>query len=94
VVRQAGLEPVYALMIGGVYNGKAIDRHLFQFAAGKNEIVVEPPVYDKGLHIPWAITPVTQGRMTSHLPTIFLICPIRFSQKSSFRCENSTALSI
>ena len=48
VVRQAGLEPVYALMIGGVYNGKAIDRHLFQFAAGKNEIVVEPPVYDKG----------------------------------------------
>lgn len=48
LVRQAGLEPVNALMIGGVYQGKAIDRHLFRFTAGKNEIVIEPPVYNKG----------------------------------------------
>jgi hypothetical protein len=48
LVRQAGLEPVYALMIGGVYQGKAIDRQLFKFTAGKNEIIIEPPVYDKG----------------------------------------------
>src|ERR1035441_7751565 len=48
VVRSAGLEPVDALMIGGVYRGKAIDRHLFRFSAGKHEIVVEQPVYDKG----------------------------------------------
>lgn len=48
VVRDAGLEPVDALMIGGVYGGKAIDRHLFRFSAGKHEIVVEQPVYDKG----------------------------------------------
>ena len=48
LIRQASLEPVYAHMIGGVYNGKAIDRHLFRFTAGKNEIVIEPPVYNKG----------------------------------------------
>jgi hypothetical protein len=48
LVRQAGLEPVDAILIGGVYNGKAIDRHLFHFSAGRHEIIVEPPVYDKG----------------------------------------------
>lgn len=48
LVRDAGLKPVPARMIGGVYNGKAIDRHLFTFAAGKHEIVVEPPVYNRG----------------------------------------------
>ena len=46
-VREAGLVPVDALMIGGVYRGKAIDRHLFQFKAGRNKIVIEPPVYHK-----------------------------------------------
>lgn len=48
LVTAAGLEPVYALMIGGVYQGKAIDRHLFNFGAQKHTIVVEPPVYNKG----------------------------------------------
>jgi len=48
LVRQAGLEPVNALMIGGVYMGKAVDRHLFRFTAGKNDIIIEPPVYNKG----------------------------------------------
>lgn len=47
-VRDAGLVPVDALMIGGVYMGKAIDRHLFRFSAGRNTIVIEPPVYNKG----------------------------------------------
>lgn len=46
-VRDAKLIPVDALMIGGVYQGKAIDRHLFRFKAGKNKIVIEPPVYNK-----------------------------------------------
>ncbi len=49
LVRDAGLEPVEAVLIGGVYQGKAIDRHLFRFGAGKQEIVIEPPVYSKGL---------------------------------------------
>jgi hypothetical protein len=48
VVRDAGLDPVDALMIGDVYCGKAIDRHLFHFSAGRHEIIVEQPVYDKG----------------------------------------------
>ncbi|NEW83785.1 MAG: hypothetical protein GZ094_15660 [Mariniphaga sp.] len=47
LVIEAGFEPVDALMIGGVYQGKAIDRHLFQFKAGKNTIIIEPPVYNK-----------------------------------------------
>lgn len=47
LVKAAGLEPVYALMIGGVYQGKAVDRHLFKFGAQKHTIVVEPPVYNK-----------------------------------------------
>ena len=47
LVREAGFEPVDALMIGGVYQGKAIDRHMFQFKAGKNTIIIEPPVYNK-----------------------------------------------
>ncbi len=48
LIKAAGLEPVYALMIGGVYQGKAVDRHVFKFKAQKNTIVVEPPVYNKG----------------------------------------------
>ncbi|MFC1717696.1 hypothetical protein ACFL6S_28805 [Candidatus Poribacteria bacterium] len=47
-VSEAGHDPVPALMIGGVYNGKAIDRHLFSFTPEKHEIVIEPPVYNKG----------------------------------------------
>lgn len=47
LVREAGFEPTDALMIGGVYRGKAIDRHLFAFQAGKHTIVIEPPVYNK-----------------------------------------------
>ena len=48
LVTQAKLEPVPALLIGGVYDGKAIDRHVFTFTPGRHEIVIEPPVYNKG----------------------------------------------
>lgn len=34
-----------AVMIGGAYKGKAIDRHLFAFTAARHEIVLEPPVF-------------------------------------------------
>jgi hypothetical protein len=44
--KNAGTEP--ALMIGGAYRGRAIDRHLFRFNAGPQEIVIEPPVYNRG----------------------------------------------
>jgi hypothetical protein len=47
LVQQMGLDPVDALMIGGVYKGKAIDRFLFEFTPNKHSIVVEPPVYNK-----------------------------------------------
>jgi len=36
MVRKAGLEPVYAVMIGGAYRGKAIDRHVFRFEARRS----------------------------------------------------------
>ena len=49
LVRDAGFEPVEAVLIGGVYQGKAVDRHLFRFTAGRHEIVIEPPVYSKEL---------------------------------------------
>ncbi len=49
LVRHAGLTPVEAVLIGGVYRGKAVDRHLFRFTATRQEIVIEPPVYSKGL---------------------------------------------
>ena len=55
MVERVGLKPEPAVMIGGAYDGKAIDRHLFAFAAEKHEIVIEPPIYDKGF-------PVTRGR--------------------------------
>ncbi len=48
IVRGEGLGPVDALMIGGVYRGKAIDRHVFTFEARPQEIVIEPPVYNRG----------------------------------------------
>jgi len=34
-----------AVMIGGAYRGKAVDRHLYSFSAGRHSIIVEPPVY-------------------------------------------------
>ena len=37
-----------AVMIGGAYRGKAIDRTLYSFSAGRHTIVVEPPVYSTG----------------------------------------------
>lgn len=49
MVQEAGLEPVAAVMMGGVFRGKAIDRHLFRFSAGPQSVVIEPPVYSKGL---------------------------------------------
>ncbi len=48
MVKSAGLEPEPARLIGGVYLGKAIDRHLFTFTPSKHEIIIEPPVYSKG----------------------------------------------
>jgi hypothetical protein len=47
IVEQAGLKPEYAVMIGGVYQGKAIDRFLYAFTAQQQEIIVEPPVYNQ-----------------------------------------------
>ena len=49
MVKGAGLTPVDAIMIGGAYQGKAIDRHVFAFKPGRHEIIVEPPVYNKAL---------------------------------------------
>lgn len=47
-VKSAGLQPVEALMIGGVYDGRAIDRHLYTFTAKKHQVIIEPPVYNRG----------------------------------------------
>ena len=47
LVEEMGLDPVDALMIGGVYQGKAIDRFLFEFTPQKHEIIIEPPVYNE-----------------------------------------------
>ncbi len=49
IVRGNGLQPVDALMIGGVYQGKALDRHVFRFNAAAQQIVIEPPVYSRSL---------------------------------------------
>lgn len=48
IVRGAGLEPVPAVMLGGVYDGRAMDRHVFSFSPGKHSIIIEPPVYNRG----------------------------------------------
>ncbi|MCX7047670.1 MAG: hypothetical protein NTX50_19570 [Candidatus Sumerlaeota bacterium] len=48
LVKSLGFAPVDALMIGGAFRGKAIDRHLFAFEPRKQDIVIEPPVYSKG----------------------------------------------
>ncbi len=47
IVEKHGLEPVPAIMIGGAYQGKAIDHNLFSFTADKHTIEIEEPVYDK-----------------------------------------------
>ncbi len=46
MVKDMGLESVDALMMGGVFDGKAIDRFLFEFTPGRQSIVIEPPVYN------------------------------------------------
>jgi hypothetical protein len=61
MVRKSGLEPVYAVMIGGAYRGRAIDRHLFKFSARPQKIVIEPPVY----HVRYAYTD-PEGRQIAH----------------------------
>jgi hypothetical protein len=48
LVEELGFEPHPARMIGGVYRGKAIDRHLFRFAPTAHRVIIEPPVYDMG----------------------------------------------
>lgn len=45
---ELGVEPEYAVMIGGAYLGMAIDRHLFAFSAAKHAIVIEPPINHRG----------------------------------------------
>lgn len=47
VLRGRGFDLPDALMIGGVYRGLAMDRHLFRFTAASHSIVIEPPVYNK-----------------------------------------------
>ena len=37
-----------AVMLGGAYRGRAIDRNLFSFAPTVHDIVLEPPVYSGG----------------------------------------------
>jgi len=49
LVKDTGRKPVPALMIAGVYKGKAIDRHLFSFSPAKHRIIIEPPVYSRDL---------------------------------------------
>ncbi len=48
IVRRQGFEPESAIMIGGVYYGKAIDRHVFAFTPDRHTIIIEPPVYNRG----------------------------------------------
>jgi len=36
-----------AIMVGGAYNGKAIDRFRFAFTPEKHSIIIESPIYDK-----------------------------------------------
>lgn len=45
---ELGVEPEYAVMIGGAYRGQAIDRHLFAFPAAKHAIIIEPPINHRG----------------------------------------------
>lgn len=47
LVAATGCTVVSAVMIGGVYQGKAIDRHLFTFTPQRHSVIIEPPVYDQ-----------------------------------------------
>ncbi len=46
-IKKAGLEAEPAIMLGGVYKGKAIDRHVYSFEPGPQKIIIEPPVYNQ-----------------------------------------------
>ncbi len=46
-IEEAGLEAEQAIMLGGVYMGKAIDRQVYSFEAKPQKIIVEPPVYNQ-----------------------------------------------
>ena len=46
-IKKAGLEAEPAIMMGGVYKGKAIDRHVYSFEPGPQKIIIEPPVYNQ-----------------------------------------------
>jgi hypothetical protein len=46
-IKQAGLKPEPAIMLGGVYQGKAIDRHVYAFGPERQKIIIEPPVYNQ-----------------------------------------------
>ena len=52
VLKRHGIEPEFAVAIGGTYNDLSIDSHTFPFAAGAHAIDVYPPVhyapYDAG----------------------------------------------
>jgi hypothetical protein len=48
IVRDYDLEPYPAILIGGAFRGRAIDRHVFSFEPEYHEIIVEPPVYNPG----------------------------------------------
>ncbi len=61
MVTEAGMTPEPAIMIGGVYMGKAIDRHLFAFTAARHRIIIEPPVYNQN----FAYT-IKDGSTTGH----------------------------
>ena len=46
MMKEMALQPVDALMIGGIYKGRAIDRFLFEFTPNKQSIIIEQPVYN------------------------------------------------
>jgi hypothetical protein len=46
LIAELGFRPEPALLIGGAYLGRAIDRHLFHFGPGRHSVVIEPPVYN------------------------------------------------
>ncbi|MFW5998586.1 MAG: hypothetical protein ACOCP5_02410 [Halanaerobiaceae bacterium] len=47
IVKKHGLKPAPAIMLGGAYQGKAIDRNLFQLEPGVHTLEIEEPIYDK-----------------------------------------------
>ena len=52
LVEELGFEPHPARLIGGVYRGKAVDRHLFSFPPEEHQITIEPPVWNEGFSHP------------------------------------------